>query len=290
MPRLRFRDRFFTPPVARAVTSPSGILAAGVGAAVGIVALGPLGALAGLVAYAVRVAVAVPRQQGGERIDPFALGEPWRQFVKQALQARTRFAASLRTMRPGPLQDHLGEIGSRLDEAVDECWRVARRGQLLADARSQVEDGEARRQLAQLEARTGGSVIEGTTQARTAEALQAQLATARRMDAVLVDTHSRLQLLDARMDETVTRAIELSVQADSPADLGGLGQDVDGIVSEMEALRQALDEAGRRQDFPDLGSTGADQPAAGPAPGPRPGTVPGQSTPGAPPADGPRSG
>ena len=65
MPALRFRDRFFTPPVAHAVTSPSGILAAGVGAAVGIVALGPIGALAGLAAYAVRVAVAIPRPSKG---------------------------------------------------------------------------------------------------------------------------------------------------------------------------------------------------------------------------------
>ncbi len=251
MPRLSFRDRFYSPPVARAVTSPSGILATGVGAAAGILAFGPFGALAGLLAYAVRVAVAIPRAGKGERIDPFAVNEPWRQFVQHALASRVRFGEAIRTMRPGPLRDHLTEIGARLDEGVEECWRIARRGQLLARARSQVDDAETRRELDQLLAETGGTPAAGSTQAQVLEALQAQLATAKRMDDVLVDTRSRLQLLDARRDESVTRAIELSVQS-GPEELSGLGADVDGIVTEMEALRQALEEEGHRDDFPDL--------------------------------------
>ena len=51
-----FRDRFFTPPVARAMTSPSGILAAGVGGAAGmltgVIPLAVLGVVAG---WAIRV-------------------------------------------------------------------------------------------------------------------------------------------------------------------------------------------------------------------------------------------
>lgn len=257
MPRLSFRDRFFSPPVARAVTSPSGILATGVGAAAGVLAFGPFGALAGLLAYGIRVAVSIPRQGRGERIDPFAVNEPWRQFVQHALAARTRFAEAVRTMKPGPLRDHLGEIGDRLDEGVEECWRIARRGQLLARARSQVDDATTQRELDQLLAQTGGQPPDGSTQAKVREALEAQLATARRMDAVLIDTRSRLQLLDARRDESVTRAIELSVQS-GPEDLTGLGDDVDGIVTEMEALRQALEDEGHREDFPDLDSTAVD--------------------------------
>lgn len=251
MPRLSFRDRFYSPPVARAVTSPSGILATGVGAAAGILVFGPFGALAGLLAYGIRVAISIPRAGKGERIDPFAVNEPWRQFVQHALASRTRFSEAVRTMQGGPLRDHLADIGSRLDEGVEECWRIARRGQLLARARSQVNDAEIRRERDQLVAETGGPPQEGSTQARTLEALESQLATAERMEAVLADTRSRLQLLDARRDESVTRAIELSVQA-APEDLGGLGDDVDGIVTEMEALRQALEEEGRRDDFPDL--------------------------------------
>ncbi len=269
MPRLSFRDRFYSPPVARSLTSPSGILATGIGAAAGVLAFGPFGALAGLLAYGIRVAVAIPRAAKGERIDPFAVNEPWRQFVQHALASRVRFAEAVRTMRPGPLRDHLGEIGVRLDEGVEECWRIARRGQLLARARSQVDDASTRRELDQLVAESGGTPPAGTTQAKVLEALQAQLATAGRMDAVLVDTRSRLQLLDARRDESVTRAIELSVQA-GPEGLTGLGDDVDGIVTEMEALRQALEDEGQRDDFPDLdgaalGPGQVSLPASGPA-------------------------
>ena len=49
---------------------------------------------------------------------------------------------------------------------------------------------------------------------------------------------------NARLDEAVARAYELSVQASDVADLGGLGNDVDNLVVEMEALRQGLEEAG----------------------------------------------
>lgn len=272
MPRLTFRDRFYSPPVARSLTSTSGILATGVGAAAGILAFGPIGALAGLVAYGIRVAVAIPRAGTGERIDPFAVNEPWRQFVQHALASRVRFADAVRTMRPGPLRDHLGEIGDRLDEGVEECWRIARHGQLLARARTQVDDASARRELDRLTAQSGGAPPEGSTEAKVCEALVAQIATADRMDAVLADTRSRLQLLDARRDESVARAIELSVHS-GPEGLAGLGDDVDGIVAEMEALRQALEEEGHRDDFPDLGGT---------ALGPGQSSAPGQSAAAAP--------
>ena len=63
------RDRFFSPPVARALTSPSGILALGAGAAIGILATVGTGGLAapvvggvvgGIVGYGGRVALAIP--------------------------------------------------------------------------------------------------------------------------------------------------------------------------------------------------------------------------------------
>ena len=82
------------------------------------------------------------------------------------------------------------------------------------------------------------------TYARTAEALNSQLASARRLEDVIGRADAELRLLDARLAEAVTRAIELSAHAGDATDLGRLGDDVDGVVSEMEALRQALDEAG----------------------------------------------
>ena len=76
------------------------------------------------------------------------------------------------------------------------------------------------------------------------ESLQAQLATVERLERVIADADSRLRLLNARLDEAAARTIELSVQAGDVADLGGLGDDVDAMVDEMEALRQAIEETG----------------------------------------------
>ena len=61
------------------------------------------------------------------------------------------------------------------------------------------------------------------------------------MDAVVNDAQDRLRLLDARLDEAAARVVELSVEASDEGMLG-LSSDVDDVVTDMEALRQALEE------------------------------------------------
>jgi hypothetical protein len=246
MAGLSLRDRFFTPPVARAVTSPLGILALGAGASLGILAGGGLvgAAVLGLLGWAGRVVAAIPRAPADARVDPFTLAEPWRHFVTDALQARTRFNESVRAARPGPMQDRLREIESRVDDGVQEVWRIARRGHDLVDARRRVDPDAIRRDIAATEANASQPWASGSTMARTMESLKAQLATVERLERVIGDADSRLRLLNARLDEAATRTIELSVQAHDVAELGGLGDDVDEMVDEMEALRQAIEETG----------------------------------------------
>lgn len=239
-----FRDRFFTPPVARAVTSASAIVAAGVGAAAGLLALGPIGAVAGgVIGYAGRVALAVPRRRKGARVDPFALDEPWRGFVRGAVEARARYERAVAATRAGPLQRRLAEVGERLDRAVDESWRIASHGDDIDRALGTIDTEDARRELARLD--EAGPIAGGSTADATRAALAAQLATADRLTRVSTDARDRLRLLDARLDELVARAVELSVGA-SDAELGGLGADVDGLVTEMEALRLAIEETSGR--------------------------------------------
>jgi hypothetical protein len=67
------------------------------------------------------------------------------------------------------------------------------------------------------------------------------------------DARSQLRLLDARLDEAVTRAIELSLRSPADADLTGLGSDVESLVQDMEALRAALEDV----DRPATGGSGA---------------------------------
>jgi hypothetical protein len=235
---LRFRDRFFTPQVARAITSPAGILLAGGGVAVGVVAGLPvaLAVALGAAAWAGRVAVAIPRGSR-ERIDPFAIQEPWRQFVQGALAAQARFTRTVQATRSGPLRERLTEIGHGIDRGVRESWRIASRGHDIDAALKTIDTNEVRRDLDALP--QTGERVETTRQS-----LLAQLASADRLARVSADARDRLRLLDARLDELVARAAELSVGSDDHL-LGVLDADVEGLVNEMEALRQAIEETNR---------------------------------------------
>lgn len=250
MARLSFRDRFWSPPVARAVTAPSSIMLAGAVAAVAVVATAPLalplgivaGAIAGAAAYGGRVLLAVPRQQRGPNPDPFGVQEPWRRFVSDALDARRRFDGAVDAMDKGPLREHLTQIGGRLDDGVGEIWRIAQQGNTLVGARQRVDLDGARRELAEVDEQASEPWAAGSRLAQTADALRAQIASAERMEGVIADAVDRLRLLDARLDETVTRAIELSTTGSAAQGVGTVGGDVEGLVTEMEALRLALDE------------------------------------------------
>jgi hypothetical protein len=246
MARLSLRDRFFTPPVARAFTSPTGILALGAGAGLGILTGGGIiaAAVLGLVAYAGRIGMAIPRAEQGERIDPFTLSEPWRHFVQDAIQAQRRFSDAVHDARPGPTQDRLRQIETRVETGVQEVWRIARRGHDLVDARRRLDPASIHREIAATQANASQPWAVGSTMERTMESLRAQLATVQRLERVIADADSRLRLLNARLDEAAARTIELSVQASDVSDLGGLGSEVDAMVDEMEALRQAIEETG----------------------------------------------
>lgn len=246
MPGPSFRDRFFTPKVWRALSSPWSLLLLVVVAVVAAVAGLPLVAagLVGLAAYAVRVLAAVPGGAGPrpERIDPFTVQEPWRRFVQQALQTRNRFDELVHGLADGPLRDNLSEVARRVDDAVAENYRIAQRGQALAKARRTIDVGRIERQQAEL---TTGDPTDASLEQVTA-ALEAQRSAAARLDQVQAEAQARLRLLDARMSETLARAVELSAQPGAGlgagTGIGTLGTDVDSLVTDMEALRQALEE------------------------------------------------
>lgn len=235
---MAFRDRFFTRQVARTITSPSAILLAGAGTAAGILVGAPVVAAAavGAAAYAARVALAIPRQPRSP-VDLSQLRDPWRTFVADAVDACNRYQRALATADPGPLRDRLGEVGRRLETGVEESWRIARRGMQLEGALGQLDDpDDVRERLAR--ARRGGDE-------RIVASLEAQLESTRRIADVAAQARQRLQLLDARLDEAVARAVELAVSADDARAVSGLGTDVDAVVGDMEALRQALEETHR---------------------------------------------
>ncbi len=244
MATLALRDRFFTPKVAHAIVSPSAIVATGAGAAAGIlVGLGPIGAIIGGAAFlGLRIAAAIPRGPKATRIDPFTLDDPWRRMVQDAVQARAQFADAVRSTDAGPLRDRLAEIGERINDGVEECWKIARAGHALTQARKRIDLAGIQRELADVGPATTGLPTESSTaRDETIAALQSQIATTNRMDTTISSTRDRLRLLNARLDESVTRSIELSVSSTSESAIEQVGSDVSAITTEMEALRQAIE-------------------------------------------------
>jgi hypothetical protein len=236
--RARWRDRFFTRQTAEAILAPSSIVAAGAGAAVGVLAgLDLFAAAVGAVAYAGWVLFKMPRARTTEEpIDPRRLHDPWRAHVREALEAEQRFAAAVDATPDGPLHERLDGMAGRVADAVRECWRIANRGQQLEVALGQLAPVD--RLEARL-ARVGGN--DGV-----AAALRSQIDSYRRIEQTAVEARERLQLLEARLDETVARAIEVGLRAGDPVEIGVLDDDVDSLVVEMEALRRGLDETAGR--------------------------------------------
>lgn len=180
-----------------------------------------------LVSYRIAARVAaLPR-----RIDPFALREPWRFFVRDAIRAQTRFAEAVTDTEPGPLRDRLLEISESLDNGVEQAWKAAQRGQQLTDARRQIDGHQLQRQLEGLDAadpRRSG--------------LEAQLATHGRLVRREERTRTELESLDVRLDEAVARVTELGTRAGGVTELDEVAASVGNVVRELEALRLGLDD------------------------------------------------
>jgi hypothetical protein len=255
----RLPDRYLNRRTAEAITAPSAILLAGAGAAVAIVAGLPIAAAAGVgaLAWAARVALGLPKRAKGDRIDAFTLSAPWRRPVHEAQQAQRRFQQAVRKADPGPLRDRLVEIGARIDTGVRECWRIAQRGDAMEEGLAHLDIEGTQRELVDVEREMRNDPDDRLAQAR--DSLRAQLHSAQRMIDAIKDAQMQLRLLDARLDEAVTRAIELSLRSAGDADVSGLGSDVERLVEDMEALRAAL------EDVDATGTTGTGSGEAGTA-------------------------
>jgi hypothetical protein len=205
-------------------------------------------------------------------IDPWAVPEPWRQYVRQALGARQRFDQTLTTWTSGPLRDRLTELQPQLWRATEEVWAVAQRGAVLGGATpAPAASGAARLSIVQLskelartqaERQRAGASERQAALARSEEAIAAQLRAAHRTEAARDEVLDRLRLLTAQLDEAVTQLLELGLEQVS----GGMAEgsadrvagSVDALVEEISALHQGLREAG-------AASFGADPPHGRPS-------------------------
>jgi hypothetical protein len=159
-------------------------------------------------------------------IDSFALTEPWRRHVASAESAERRFAQTLKATAPGPLHDRLAEIERGLKKGVQECWEIAKRGEELDSVLRRLEPASLRRQL---------ELATGDEQA----SLRRQVESATRIETTRDETDERLRMLNVRLGELVTQSAEVSIGMDGTRELGA---GVDAVVTELEALRLAVED------------------------------------------------
>lgn len=167
------------------------------------------------------------RQPSGLSIDAFALSEPWRRHVAAAQAVQRRYRQIASGTPAGPLRERLDTIAVQVQHAVEECWHIANRGDEIDEAIHRLRVPSLRSQL------------ERAADDDTRASLTAQLASADRLRTQRDDADQRLHRLTTRMGELVTQAAEVSVSSDTTAELGTA---VDEVVTQLEALRLAVNE------------------------------------------------
>ncbi len=248
--------------LAKVAVSPSAGIAAAAGAGLGVL-LDPhtfvLAVVLGVGAWAARIGVGMFR--GWRRrlptvdIDPWAVPEPWRQYVRQAVDARQRFDQALAQWQPGPLRDRLVSLQPQIRRSAHEVFAVARQGAVLDGSAIGVGGGSGKRPTVEqlsTELRTvqeeerrqdaTGAPDDGSL-ARTEAAVAAQLRAATGSRAAAAEALDRLRLLTARLDEAVTSLLSLGVVQSSSRDdpsAAVTGSSVDAVVDELTALHEGL--------------------------------------------------
>ncbi len=235
---MAFRDRFFTTQTAKAILSWRILLGGAAGVAAGVLGLPVVAAVGiGAAVYAGSVATAMPKRRVVATMDPFTVSEPWRQFVQAAQRSRRQLQETVRNTAPGPLRDRLQDIADRLDNGLQESWAIARRGHEIDAIIRGLDPTRLRSRLTTLKAQQAAEPTENLSAAISS--VENQLASADRLKALSAATADRLRLTQARLDELVSRAAEVSVGA---SDTTVFAHDVDELVLELEAMHQAVQE------------------------------------------------
>lgn len=194
-------------------------------------------------AIAVGVAVALVnslRQAPGDQRDPFTVGEPWRQFVQSATRSGTKLEQTIESAEAGPLRDRMSAVASRLDDGMRETWKIAQRGDQIDSAIRRLDPVRLGEKLAGLDAQAASGANADIDAALTS--VRSQLESIERLESESKKTADRLRLTQTRLDELVSRAAEVAIGA---GDTDAYEHDVDDLVIELEALRQAVDETNR---------------------------------------------
>jgi hypothetical protein len=235
---MGFRDRFYTPTTAKALLSWRILLGVGVGVAMALAGL-PIGVAVGVgvALYAASVATAMPKGLPRANIDPFTLGEPWRQIMQQANGSGRKLRSTVAGTGGGPLKTTMQGVVDQLERGLGEAWAIARRGDEIDDAVRRLDPTSLRSKLATLRAQAAASPSPEHDAA--VASVERQIESAERLKVQSAEMAASLRLTQTRLDELVARASEVQVGA---VDTAAYQRDVDDLVVKLEALHQAIEE------------------------------------------------
>lgn len=202
----------------------------------------PIALVAGLGGYIAAVFLERREQpQGRMAMDPFTVGEPWRQFVQGAQRSAKRLHETVESTSAGPLKDRMLTIEARLDDGLAETWTIARRGDQIDGTIRHLDPASLRSKLDTLEKRRAETENDDVDAAIAS--VRSQIEATGRLKFESTKTADRLRLTQTRLDELVSRAAEVSIGA---GDTDAYEHDVDDLVIELESLRQAVEETNRQ--------------------------------------------
>jgi len=252
------------PEVARAAVSVPALVLGGAGAGLALIAglsAGPVVGV-GLLGWALGVAASRlvhllrRRSRAPRSIDPYAVPDPWRRFVREALTAQAKFRQTVDQCRPGPLRLRLEEVALRIEDGVRESWRVAHLGAALDGALAGLDPTATSAELRQVQAERRRLAAAGVTPRPalddTESALASRLKSGLRIQAAAQRATDRLRALTAELNEAVASSAELTLDAAGAEAAGALAWDVDTAVARLEQLRQGLEESERSGTPPGL--------------------------------------
>jgi len=168
-------------------------------------------------------------QPTGDPVDLTQLRPRWRAAVEEAVGARSRFRALVDRAAAGPMAERLAVLATSIDEGVLATYRTAARAQAAEDALIEMNPEVVNDQLKAAKRRGSEAEI---------ELLAAQHSSVNRLMNSVDDAEEQLRMLDLRLDAAVARAAELILR---PTDTVAVGQEIDALVTELDALRQAMD-------------------------------------------------
>lgn len=167
-------------------------------------------------------------------LDPASVPVRLRPLVEDAVGSYRRWQQVTARVAAGPLADRLAVLGGQVRDGVIELHAAT------------VRVGEAEAVLALLEP-DGATTAYKAAKRRAAsgdvppelEALEARFSSVQRMLNLVADADEQLRVLDARLLASVARGAELALLADADG-LSVVGEELDGVLTELGALRSAL--------------------------------------------------